>query len=290
MRLNRGTVVLLAASLIVIVVVGIINSQRATAPDLLPTATASTAAGPVFPDIFSVDAQGTLNRLEIVDNVATTRFVMTKDAGGVWTIAESAAPQELATDQTQAVGTMSNLASLTATDTFATDNLANFGLDQPRFTMTLGDALGKTYSIKVGNQSPTNPRYYALVNDDTTTVYVVPKDIIDLLASKLTNPPYVPTPTPSPTFTASPNPLSEVEQTGTAVVDQTATALATFEMTPEVTAESTVEAAGEATAEVTSEATAEATAEPTATSTRIGTRTPSPTRTPTVTRTPSPTP
>jgi hypothetical protein len=251
MRLNRGTLVLLAASLIVIVVVGIISSQRANAPDIPPTSAAVTTGGPVFPDIASVDAQGTLNRMEIVDNVATTRFVMTKDAGGVWTIVESAAPQQLATDQTQAVGTMSNLASLTATDTFTTDNLADFGLDQPRYTMTLGDALGKTYTLKVGNQSPTNPRYYALVNDDTTTVYVVPKDIVDLLASKLTNPPYVPTPTPSPTFTPSPNPLSEVEQTATAVVVQTATAQATFEMTPEVTAEGTAEATADATAEAT---------------------------------------
>jgi hypothetical protein len=249
MRLNRGTIVLLVASLVVIIVVGVISSQRATAPDITPTTTlAAAAAGPLFPDIAPTDNQGNINRFEVVDSLTSTRFAMTKDDGGVWTIAESGSPQELATDQTRAVGTMSNLASLAATDSFTTHNLADFGLDQPRYVMTLTAKDGTTYSIKVGNQSPTNPRYYALKDADTTTVYIVPKEIVDLLAATIVNPPYVATPTPSPTLTATPNPVSEVDQTATAVIVQTATAQATLEMTAEVTAEATDDATAEATA------------------------------------------
>jgi hypothetical protein len=249
MRLNRGTIVLLVASLVVIIIVLVINSQQATAPDVTPTAaSAAAAAGPLFPDIALTDNQGNINRFEVVDNVTSTRIVMTKDDGGVWTIAESGNPQQLATDQTKAVGLMSNLASLAATDSFTTDNLADFGLDAPRYVMTLTAKDGTTYSITIGNQSPTNPRYYALKGDDKTTVYIVPKETVDLVASTVMNPPYVPTPTPSPTFTATPNPVSEVDQTATAVVNLTATAQATLEMTPEVTAEGTEAATAEATA------------------------------------------
>ena len=248
MRLNRGTVLLLAVSLIVIVIVVLVNSQQATAPDVTPTAAAS-AAGAVFPSIASVDNQGDINRFEVVNNVDSTHFLMTKDDGGVWTVTKSSSPSELATDQTKAVGTMSILASLAATDSFTTDSLADFGLDAPKYVLTLTAKDGTTYVVNVGNQSPANPRYYGLINDDTTTVYLLPKDTIDNLVKQITQPPYVASPTPTPTFTPSPNPYSEVQQTATAGVQQTATAQATLEMTPEVTAEATEAATAEATPE-----------------------------------------
>jgi len=253
MRLNRGTILLLLGSLVVIVAVLLLNNQRTSAPDVTPTATGAPGAGPIFPAIADVANQGNIVRFEVTDNIANTKIVMTKDDANVWTVEESASTLDLATDQTKAVGTMSVLASLTATDSFTTENLADFGLDQPKYTMVLTDKDGNTYTLKIGNQSPANPRYYALVDEDTTTVYVVPKDLVDNLIRQITEPPFVATPTPTITPTASPNPYSEVEQTATAVVEQTATAQAV----------ATLEAATvEATAEATSEATAEATAAP----------------------------
>jgi len=256
MRLNRGTILLLLASLIVIVAVALLNSQRTSAPDVTPTATQSEGAGPIFPTIADVNNQGNIVRFEVADVAANLKVVMTKDAANVWTVTESASPSQLATDQTKAVGTMSVLASLTALDSFTTDKLADFGLDQPKYTMMLTDKDNKTYTVKVGNQSPANPRYYALVDDNTTTVYVLSKDLIDGLIKQISEPPFVPSPTPTATFTATANPYSEVDQTATAVMDQqTATALAeiTVEATQEATAEavSATSAPSEATPETT---------------------------------------
>jgi len=248
MRLNRGTILLLLASLVVIVAVLVLNNQRTAAPDVTPTATTSAGAGPLFPTIADVNSQGNIVRFEVTDNTANTKIVMTKDAANVWTVDESASLSALATDQTAAVGTMSVLASLSAVDSFTTENLADFGLDAPKYTLVLTDSDSKTYTVKIGNQSPANPRYYALVDEDTTTVYVLLKDLVDNLIRQITEPPYVPSPTPTVTPTATANPYSEVEQTATAVVEQTATAQAFLETTPEVTAEST----GESTAEATS--------------------------------------
>ncbi len=256
MRLNRGTIFLLVGSLIVILAVVLVNNQRTSAPDVTPTATQGAGAGPIFPTIADVNNQSNIVRFEVISNTDNQKIVMTKDDAGVWKVEESASTSELATDQTKAVGTMSVLASLSSVDRFTTDKLADFGLDQPQYTMVLTDKDNKTYTLKVGNLSPANPRYYALVDEDTTTVYVVPKDLIDGLIKQITEPPYVPTPTPTATFTATANPYSEVDQTATAVIQQTATAQA--ELTVEATEETTPEATAPA-AEETTEATAEAT-------------------------------
>lgn len=186
---------------------------------------------------------------------------MTKDDANVWTISEATNARDLATDQTQAVGAMSILASLSAIDRFESDQpLSAFGLETPFYTFTLTAKDGTTYVVKIGAQTVANPRYYALVGDTTTPIYLLPKDLVDGLISEISNPAYVPAPTPTATATSTPNPFSEVEQTATAAVEQaqffatlTATAQGTGapELTAEATAEATVEAAAEATAEAT---------------------------------------
>jgi hypothetical protein len=248
-----------------------------------PTATAETA-GPLFPDINSVDSQSKIVRFEIVNTTDNSKVVMTKDAASVWTVSEATNTQQLATDQTKAVGMMSNLASLTAIDKFETDKLADFGLDKPKYTMTLTDSAGKTYSVKVGNKAITAPRYYVLVNDDTKTVYLVQSSTVDMLIANIAIPAYVASPTPLPSATPSPNPYSEVEQTATAVVEQQ-----NFMITLTAMAEATSEATGEATGEVTAETTAQiappASATPLPTATKV-----SPSATPTITPTVTPSP
>ncbi len=253
MRLNRGTILLGLLSIIVIAAVYILSNQpgeqNATGT---PTATAQSA-GPLFPDIAELDNQSKIVRFEIVNTTDSSKVIMTKDAASVWTVSEATNAQELATDQTKAVGMMSNLASLAAVDKFDTDKLADFGLDAPKYTMTLTDSDGKTYVVKVGNKATTTPRYYVLVNDDTKTVNIVQGSTIDMLVNNVAIPAYVASPTPSATPTPSPNPYSEVEQTATAVVEQqqfiiTLTAMAqAAEATSDVTAEATAEMAPPAT-------------------------------------------
>lgn len=257
MRLKGGTLLLLLASVIVIVAVLVLNNQPAAAPDTPATPTGETS-GPIFPDIFDTTAQEAIVRFEAVNNQTGEKTVMTKDDAGVWTVVEATNASDLATDQVKAVGTMSILASLTATDRFTTDKLADFGLDAPTHTLTLTDKDGKTYTVKVGRQAPANPRYYALVNDDAQTVYVLPKDLVDnLVRQMIAVPPYVASPTPTATPTRTPNPLSEVDMTATAAVEQTATSVALTQV-----AEATAEATGESTPEPAPLATPTATAAP----------------------------
>jgi len=256
MRLNRGTLILIVASIIVIGVVFALSNQPGglTVNTGTPTATAQTA-GPLFPDISSVDTQSKIVRFEIVNTTDNSKVVMTKDAASVWTVSDATNAQQLATDQTKAVGMMSNLASLTAVekvDAVEADKLPGYGLDKPKYTMTLTDSAGKTYVVKVGNKATTTPRYYVLINDDAKTVYLVQSSVVDMLIANIAIPAYVASPTPLPSPTASPNPYSEVEQTATAVVQQQQ-----FIITLTAMAEKTAEATGEATGEVTAESTAQ---------------------------------
>ncbi|MCA0454499.1 MAG: DUF4340 domain-containing protein [Chloroflexi bacterium] len=261
MRLNRGTLSLGLISVIVIVAALLLSQQEANNPASgTPTATSAAVTGPLFPDIAAVDAQSKIVRFEVVNTTDQSKVVMTKDAASVWTVAEATNSQELATDQTKAVGMMSNLASLEAVDQFTAESLVEYGLDTPDYILTLTDSDGKTYVVNVGNKTVTTPRYYVTINDDKQTVYLVQGSTIDMLVANIAIPAYVPSPTPQPTLTPSPNPYSEVEQTATAVVDQQNFAL-TLTAIVEVTAEATSEATAEATREALSEVTAEATSE-----------------------------
>lgn len=246
MRLNRGTLILLVASVIVIAAVLALNSQPASAPAPTPEATAE-GVGLLFPDI----TEDKLVRFEATNNDSSEKTVLTRDEGGVWTVAEATNTSDLATDQDKAKSVVGLLTGLASTDRFTTENPADFGLDTPTYTYLLADQDGATYTLKIGNKSPTSPRYYAQVGDDTATVYVLPQDQVDNLARQMIAvPPYVASPTPTPTPSRTPNPYSEVEQTATAAVEQTlaaemltATAQAALEATPEATAEATAEAA-----------------------------------------------
>lgn len=242
MRLNRGTLVLLAASVIVILAVLLLNNQPASAPALTPEATAE-GAGTIFPEL----AQDTVVKFEAVNSDGTQKTVLTKDDGGAWAVTEATNASDLATDQTKAAEVVQSLAALASIDRFALGDqpAADFGLDAPAHTFTLTDQESQTYTLKIGSKSPTTPRYYAFVNDDTETVYVVQQGAVDNLVSQmLTIPPYVASPTPTPTLTATLNPFSEQEQ-----ATQTAQALETFMAQLTATAENTAEATSEATAE-----------------------------------------
>ncbi|MBA3873871.1 MAG: DUF4340 domain-containing protein [Anaerolineae bacterium] len=288
MRLNRGTILLGLVSIIVIAAVVLLSNQPGglTVDTGTPTATAESA-GPLFPDINSVDTQSKIVRFEIDNTADSTKVVMTKDAASVWTVSEATNAQQLATDQTKAVGMMSNLASLTAIEKFTTDKVADYGLDKPAYIMTLTDSAGKTYVVKVGKKATTTPRYYVLINDDAKTVYLVQNSTVDMLIANIAIPAYVASPTPLPSLTPSPNPYSEVEQTATAVVEQqqfivtlTAMAETTSEATGEVTPETTAQIAPAAT-------TVPATATPQPPTATTAPASATPTATPTVTASPT---
>jgi hypothetical protein len=288
MRLNRGTLLLVIASILIIAGMVVLNNQRAAAPDASAAASPTPSAGPIFPEIADVAGQSSIVRFEVLNITDGSKVVMTKDASGVWTVAEATNPQQLATDQTKAVGTMSVLASLAAADKFETDNLAQFGLDAPRYDMKLTDADGKVYRLQIGGAAVANPRYYGLVNEDAKTVYVLPRDLVDGLIGQIAQPAYVPSPTPTATLTATANPFSEVEQTATAGVELQQI-FATMTSAAQATAGVGAEATAEASAAPTNTLPPTATVVPSATP-RPPTSTPRPTTAPTAEATPESTP
>ncbi len=267
MRLNRGTVILIVVSVILIVGFTLLSNQQAAAPTS-GTATPTASVGPVFAGLDT----SKIVKFEAVNNAdsATPHVIMTKDAGGVWTVSDATYPQKLATDQTKASATVNSMATIVALDKFDTDKPSDYGLDKPAFTLTLTDSDGKTYSLQIGKKAVANPRYYAFANGDTKSVYILDSTTIDALTATVLEPDYVASPTPTATATATANPYSEVEQTATqnAIQQQvygtmTATAMGTYSPTLVPTATPGAATTSEATTETTAEATAAATAEAT---------------------------
>jgi hypothetical protein len=81
---------------------------------------------------------------------------------------------------------------------------ANFGLDAPAHTITVEFEDGVKSILEVGDLTPSGNGYYLRV--DAEKVFVVSASGIDALTSLLIFPPYLNTPTPSPTATFTPLP------------------------------------------------------------------------------------
>jgi hypothetical protein len=78
----------------------------------------------------------------------------------------------------------------------------------------------------------------------TQTIYLAPKTEIDEIIALIAAPPYLPLPSPTPTDFPTANPFSEVDQTATAAVQQTATStILTLTAQPTATTEAAVSTA-----------------------------------------------
>lgn len=272
MRLNRGTLILILVSVGVIIAALLLNNSQVTAPQVEPTPSSETVAGPLFPDL---DA-GTLTTFEVHDNRAFMHTQLGRDSEGGqsgeagqilanWTITDTSAAMDYETDAIKAQTAITTFAGLQSVNSFPLDGeLSSFSLDNPNYTLTATDSGGKTYSLKLGTTNAAN-RTYALVNDDAQTIYLLRQTDVQPLLDLVIMPPYVATSTPTITPTSTPNPYSEVEQTQTATIEQVtqtaiaATLAAEFEatmtalaVTPEVTGE-VVEPTDEPTEETTPE-------------------------------------
>ncbi len=255
MRLNRGTLIILAVSLIVIVGALLITSNPSS-----QTAEASptpAGGGPFFPDMTADSVVG----FTVGENASDAFMRLARDdAESDWTISGSVDAETRELDLEAVAAAIDNVVALAAETQFEVENLAEFGLDEPAFTLEIdsGEAVD---IVLVGNPNPGETRYYvqqrqvALGNEDTAeadnTVYLVMNSAVEALTNLVASPPFQPLPTATPSPTATLNPLSEVEQ-ATATADALATATSIF---------ATLAAEAEATAETTVEATAEPTAE-----------------------------
>lgn len=274
MRLNRGTIILLVISLAVIIGVVVINNNQANQPQAITPTPA--AGGPLYEGLTADQ----IVSLAVRDNTTGNFTRLSREPGEDWQVT---GPQDLADneiDQGKATDAVNNVIVLASDSSFETESLAEFGLDQPKYTIEI-DAGGDSINVLlVGNRNPSGNRYYVIprqiegatiteateeATEEATqevltgggTIQLVNQLTLQPLIDLVTRPPYMPTATPTASPTATLNPMSEVQ-----MATATAEAQATLDsMLATISAEQTAEATAEATSEATEEATAEATSE-----------------------------
>ena len=162
------------------------NNQRKSHPTASPTPTQF---------LFTLDS-ATVASLKITDNAGGKVVMVSRNTTGQWVLVE---PQAEYTDIASVEAAVTQLASLQVTSSLAAaDNLAEFGLDKPAYTITVNVNGGGQLLAQVGSATATNSGYYVLVPGGVPQI--VSKYSLDALLKLLTNPP-VATATVAPTAT-----------------------------------------------------------------------------------------
>lgn len=263
MRLNRGTLALLVVLLLVIVGVLVVNNQQANAPGD-PTATPNTTTGPLLPGV----PVENIARYEIRDNTTGTFTAVTKVAGGDWVIDATNALEGRSPESSLIDTTAGQIVAINYNTTFEDDNLADFGLDQPDYTVLITTTSGELYTVYIGAKAPTAPRYYAVLAQGTSDAAATIEPGDQAIATQ-----EIGGENANEEGVIPADSTAEVASDAAGAQSADATAEATSESddaskpvfrqaTEEATAEATAEATLEATAELTPEATADVIASP----------------------------
>ena len=77
-----------------------------------------------------------------------------------------------------------------------TKDLRGFGLDSPKWYITLKTSQGKVVTLRIGNQNPSGVSYYVQLEGEKDKIYMIPTFPIDEITAFLNKPPLKPTPTP----------------------------------------------------------------------------------------------
>ena len=143
--------------------------------------------------IFTLDS-ATVASLKITDNVNGKSVMVARDVTGQWTLVD---PQAEYTDVASVESAVSQLASLRVTSSLPTsNNLAEYGLDQPAYTIMVNVNDGGQLLAQVGSTTATSSGYYVLVPGGVPQI--VAKYGLDAVLKLLLNPP-IATPTIAPT-------------------------------------------------------------------------------------------
>lgn len=192
MRLNRSTLLLLVASVIIIIGALFLLSQPASSPENGAEATSTAvSSGPLFPEL-TADA---ISRFSARDNVAETQIVLDETGDG-WVITESVIPPRGDVNQDDVVQQLADLAQLQYSDRFESDELASFGLDAPDYTITVARGEDTTQTINVGRLNPAGTRYYVQLEGDPA-IYLVNVAGINPFTAWINFPPVLTPPTPT---------------------------------------------------------------------------------------------
>jgi len=171
-----------------------------------PTDETAATTPTVPPEKLFNEMDGTPNSIEIASQDGRT-VKLARNEAGVWTLEK---PIEAEADQ--------GLAEAAATQVTALRILskpgvapADVGLSSPAFSLTIETSGGAGKDIRIGDATPTGSGYYAQ-EAGNDAVIILDKIGIDILLGSLASPPYLNTPTPSPTAappTETPAPLPE---------------------------------------------------------------------------------
>jgi hypothetical protein len=145
--------------------------------------------------IFTLDSAAVAS-LKITDNVSGKSVMVARDVTGQWTLVD---PQAEYTDVASVESAVTQLASLRVTSSLPnSNNLAEYGLDQPAYTITVNVNDGGQLLAQVGSTTATSSGYYILVPGGVPQI--VAKYGLDAVLKLLSNPP-IATPTIAPTVT-----------------------------------------------------------------------------------------
>lgn len=207
MRLNRNTMIF-AVVLIAIIAVAYWQMNATPESDNTDNAQATAERTEVFAGMSAEEVSAlsiiTYPDEELGTEGMTLALVRNDDEEGTWSLAESSDVQSeqalLQADIDSALATIIGLQSL---DQFAADDLAPFGLDAPAkaIEITIGE---ETRLLRFGDKNPQSTRYYALLDEDATVVYLLTGvSGIDTALKLVDEPPFeaIPTPTPVPILT-----------------------------------------------------------------------------------------
>ena len=172
------------------------------APD--KNATPSVTIAPV--EFLFAAGQGTVTSLSIESREGQSVRVE-RAAEGAWSLTK---PFEAAADPSSAEAAASQVSALRILTRLDLDP-ADAGLKSPAYTLMVGFSDGKSFVVEVGDATPTGTGYYARKDGGFASLLVIDKDGLDALLNLLSTPPFLETPTPSPTPTEMPTETPTLE-------------------------------------------------------------------------------
>jgi len=169
----------------------------------------TTTPTPVL-NIFTVDSAA-IASVQITDNTSGKTVIVGRDVTGQWTLVD---PQAEYTDVSSVEAAVTQLSSLRVTSSLPTsNNLAEYGLDQPVYTIMINVNSGGQLLAQVGSTTATGSGYYVLVPGGVPQI--VSKYSLDAVLKLLLSPP-IATATLAPTVTGAVEPTVVTTPTETA--------------------------------------------------------------------------
>ena len=155
-----------------------------------------TSAGNAVTAVFDVSLDEVIE-VVVRDGPATMRVFLSED-GGTWMVDE---PEKREADADQVRRAIAHIVGATASRSLEREeagDLADFGLENAPIEVRLTIANGDTVILLVGEQNPRGTQYYTM-KADGNTIYMIDRDVVDIIKKLVREPPYRPTPLLTPT-------------------------------------------------------------------------------------------